>query len=61
MSLARELLKRARRDAVLQFFIESKAFWKDRRVDAWITQVQDGQLPVLRKFEALDLRAKANS
>ena len=46
MSLARELLKRGRRNAVLQFFTECEAFWKYRRLDAWITQVQNGQLPI---------------
>jgi hypothetical protein len=47
MSLARELLKRGRRDVVLQFFAECKAFWKmGRQRDTWMTQVQNGQLPV---------------
>jgi hypothetical protein len=47
MSLARELLKRGRRDVVLQFFAECKTFWKmGRPLDTWMTQVQNGQLPV---------------
>jgi hypothetical protein len=47
MSLARELLKRGRRDVVLQFFANCKAFWKmGYPLDTWTTQVQNGQLPI---------------
>ena len=47
MSLARELLLRSERDAVLDFLQECKVFWKEDKgkLDEWIVQVKNGEIP----------------
>lgn len=50
MSLARELLKRSRSEAVLKYFEQCKAFWHTEdekgRLDHWSAEVQAGRIPV---------------
>ncbi len=47
MALAKELLDKGERDAVLEFFTLCKAFWKDRakQLDEWSDTVRKGGIP----------------
>jgi hypothetical protein len=47
MSLARDLLERGERDAVLAYFEACRVFWKmgGSRLDAWTKEVQAGTIP----------------
>ncbi len=46
MSLARDLLKKGQRDAVLQYLAECRSFWKgDGAIDGWISDVKAGRMP----------------
>jgi hypothetical protein len=47
MSLAKELLGRGERDAVLEFFTSCRKFWKSQaaKLDAWTATVKGGGIP----------------
>ena len=50
MSLARELLKLSRQEAVLEYFEECKKFWRPdherERLGLWSAEVKSGRMPV---------------
>lgn len=46
MSLAKELLEKGERDAVIKYFEECASFWKDQgKLAQWTTQVRAGETP----------------
>ncbi len=45
MGLALELLKKGRKDAVLQYFALCRKFWKTPELDAWTKTVEEGGIP----------------
>jgi len=47
MSLAKDLLEKGERDAVLQFFQLCRNFWKDDhgQLDEWTTDIRAGKIP----------------
>lgn len=45
MSLARDLLERGERQAVLNFFAQCRKFWNYGRLSEWSRQIQEGQTP----------------
>jgi len=45
MSLAKELLEKGEREAVLKYFEECAGFWKDAKLDQWTAKVKAGDMP----------------
>lgn len=45
MSLAKDLLEKGERQAVLDYFVRCKKFWNFRRLDEWSQEVKEGKIP----------------
>ena len=45
MSLAKDLLEKGERQAVLDYFALCRKFWNSGRLDEWSQQVQEGKIP----------------
>ena len=45
MSLAKDLLEKGERQAVLDYFARCRKFWNYGRLDDWSQQVQEGKIP----------------
>ncbi|HEX3130193.1 MAG TPA: RNA polymerase subunit sigma-24 [Thermoanaerobaculia bacterium] len=45
MTLARELLEKGEKQAVLEYFKRCGSFWKEDRLEAWASEVQNGKIP----------------
>jgi hypothetical protein len=47
MTLAKDLLEKGERDAVLEYFMLCRKFWKmdHGKLDQWIQEVMDGKNP----------------
>jgi len=45
MTLAKELLEKGERQAVLEYFKLCGSFWKNSKLEAWTQEVQAGKLP----------------
>jgi tetratricopeptide (TPR) repeat protein len=45
MGLAKDLLEKGERQAVLEYFVLCKKFWNNSRLDDWSQQVSTGQIP----------------
>ena len=45
MTLARELLEKGEKQAVLEYFKRCGSFWKKDRLETWAREVQDGKIP----------------
>jgi hypothetical protein len=45
MSLAKDLLDKGEKQAVLDYFALCKKFWSNGRLDEWSQQVKDGKVP----------------
>jgi len=45
MGLAKDLLDKGERQAVLDYFVLCKKFWNNSRLEDWSQQVSAGQIP----------------